>query len=164
MKNQKKKDIFESDSGEEEEEEEEEDEEQKEEGNEGDDEEEKEKEEKEEIEIKKKPKYISSIIDLKEDEENVPTKKKIPDTLYGIQILGLPYETTEYELRQMFSKFGTILKIYLPKYKNTNKNIGHCYIYFSTEEAATKSLEMNNKRVGKRYMEISLYNMRNIRS
>jgi hypothetical protein len=35
-----------------------------------------EKEEKEEIEIKKKPKYISSIIDLKEDEENVPTKKK----------------------------------------------------------------------------------------
>ena len=105
MKNQKKKDIFESDSGEEEEEEEEEDEEQKEEGNEGDDEEEKEKEEKEEkeeIEIKKKPKYISSIIDLKEDEENVPTKKKIPDTLYGIQILGLPYETTEYELRHIF--------------------------------------------------------------
>ena len=120
-----------------------------------------EEDKKEEKKNKKKPKYISSIIDLKEDEENVPTKKKIPDTLYGIQILGLPYETTEYELRQMFSKFGTILKIYLPKYKNTNKNIGHCYIYFSTEEAATKSLEMNNKRVGKRYMEISLYNMRN---
>ena len=115
----KKNDIFESDSGEEEEEEEEEDEEQKEEGNEGDDEEEKEKEE---IKIPKKPKYISSIIDLNENEENEPVKKKNQDKLYGIQILGLPYEATEYELRQMFSKYGNILKIYLPKYKNTNKN------------------------------------------
>ena len=154
----KKNDIFESDSGEEEEEEEEEDEEQKEEGNEGDDEEEKEKEE---IKIPKKPKYISSIIDLNENEENEPVKKKNQDKLYGIQILGLPYEATEYELRQMFSKYGNILKIYLPKYKNTNKNIGHCYIYFSSEESATKSLEMNNQRLGKRYLEISLYNMRN---
>ena len=108
----KKNDIFESDSGEEEEEEEEEDEEQKEEGNEGDDEEEKEKEE---IKIPKKPKYISSIIDLNENEENQPTKKKIQETLYGIQILGLPYETTEFELRQMFSKYGDILKITFTK-------------------------------------------------
>ena len=162
---EKKKDIFESSSDEEEEEEEEEDEEQKEEGNEGEDEEEDEKEKEKEIEEgiaeKPKPKYKSSIIDLNEDEENQPTKKKFQDTLYGIQILGLPYETTEHELRQIFSKYGNILKIYLPKYKNTNKNTGHCYIYFSTEESATKSLEMNGGRIGKRYMEISLYNMRN---
>ena len=110
---------------------------------------------------KKKHKYISRIIDINENEENVPTITKTQDTSYGIQILGLPYETTEYELRQMFSKFDNILKIYLPKYKNTNKNIGHCYIYFSTEKAAKKSLEMNNQKDGRRYMEISLYNMRN---
>ena len=125
-------------------------------------EEEEEKEEKKiPFEEKKPSKYKTNIIDLNENEENQPTKKKIQETLYGIQILGLPYETTEFELRQMFSKYGEILKIYLPKYKNTNKNIGHCYIYFSTEESATKSLEMNNQRIGRRYMEISLYNMRN---
>ena len=165
----KKSDIFDSDSAEEEEEEEEEEEqeekeekEDKEEKKEDENDEEEEKEEKEiPFEEKKPSKYKTNIIDLNENEENQPTKKKIQETLYGIQILGLPYETTEFELRQMFSKYGEILKIYLPKYKNTNKNIGHCYIYFSTEESATKSLEMNNQRIGRRYMEISLYNMRN---
>ena len=159
----KKNDIFDSDSAEEEEEEEEEEEqEQNEEKENSENDEEEEKKEKELIEeIKKPQKYKTNIIDLNENEENQPIKKKIQETLYGIQILGLPYETTEFELRQMFSKYGDILKIYLPKYKNTNKNIGHCYIYFSTEESATKSLEMNNQRIGRRYMEISLYNMRN---
>lgn len=156
----KKNDIFESDSEEEEEQEEEEeeedDEEQKEEKNEDENEDEKEVQE-----VKKKPKYKSSIIDINEDEENIETKKKPQNVFYGIQILGLPYETTEAELRQMFSKYGEILKIYLPKYKNTQKNIGHCYIYYATEESATKSLEMNNYRLGRRYLEISLYNMRN---
>ena len=142
-----------------EEEEEEDEQEQKEESKDGDEEEEKEVIEKEKK--PKQPKYHSNIIDLNEKEENQPTKKKGPETLYGIQIIGLPYETTEFELRQMFSKYGDIIRIYLPKYKNTNKNIGHCYIYFSTEESATKSLEMNNHRMGRRYMEISLYNMRN---
>ena len=161
----KKNDIFDSDSAEEEEEEEEEEEQEQNEEKENseNDEEEEEKEKEKELieEIKKPQKYKTNIIDLNENEENQPTKKKIQETLYGIQILGLPYETTEFELRQMFSKYGDILKIYLPKYKNTNKNIGHCYIYFSTEESATKSLEMNNQRIGRRYMEISLYNMRN---
>ena len=162
----KKNDIFDSDSAEEEEEEEEEEEQEEKEGKEekeeDENEEEEEKEEKEIVLEEKKPsKYKTNIIDLNENEENQPTKKKIQETLYGIQILGLPYETTEFELRQMFSKYGEILKIYLPKYKNTNKNIGHCYIYFSTEESATKSLEMNGQRIGRRYMEISLYNMRN---
>ena len=122
----KKSDIFDSDSAEEEEEEEEEEEqeekeekEDKEEKEEDENEEEEEKEEKEiPFEEKKPSKYKTNIIDLNENEENQPTKKKIQETLYGIQILGLPYETTEFELRQMFSKYGEILKIYLPKYKN----------------------------------------------
>ena len=159
----KKNDIFDSDSAEEEEEEEEEEEQEQNEEKENSEKDEEEEEKEKELieEIKKPQKYKTNIIDLNENEENQPTKKKIQETLYGIQILGLPYETTEFELRQMFSKYGDILKIYLPKYKNTNKNIGHCYIYFSTEESATKSLEMNNQRIGRRYMEISLYNMRN---
>ena len=154
----KNENIFESDSEEEEEEEEEEDdeEEQKEEGNEDDEE-----EEKEIKKDKKKPQYKSSIIDINEDEENEEPKKKSQNIFYGIQIIGLPYETTEAELRQLFSKFGDIIKIYLPKYKDTQKNTGHCYIYYATEESATKSLEMNNYRLGRRYLEISLYNMRN---
>ena len=94
------------------------------------------------------------------EEENIKTKK-VNNILYGILILGLAFETTESELKNVFSKYGEIVKIYLPKYKNTQKNIGHCYIYFSNEESAIKSLELNNHRIRNRYMEISLSNIRN---
>ena len=150
-------DLFESDGDDEESEEQE----QSENGLEGDDEEENEddenKKEKNKTSLKNK-----DIIDINEDlEEEKNKQKKSNNILYGILILGLPYETTELELKSIFSKYGQIVKIYLPKYKNTQKNIGHCYIYFEKEESAIKSLELNNHRIGKRYMEISLSNIRN---
>ena len=151
-----KKDLFDSDDEEEEQE-------QSENGLEGDDEEEKEEKDKDNEE--KSPKTKNNIINLDEEqdekeEENIPTKKS-NNILYGILILGLAFETTESELKNVFSKYGEIVKIYLPKYKNTQKNTGHCYIYFSKEESAIKSLELNNHRIRNRYMEISLSNIRN---
>ena len=162
MKANKKNDIFESDD--EEEEEEEPEEEQNENSLEDDDEEE--KEEKDDNENKKtKPKSITKnkkIIDIDEElEEEKDKPKKSNNILYGILIVGLPFETTETELKNIFSKYGEIVRVYLPKYKNTQKNIGHCYIYFSNEESAQKSLELNNHRIRNRYMEISLSNIRN---
>ena len=155
-------DIFESDD--EEEEEEEPEEEQSENGLVGDDEEE--KEQKDDNENKKtKPNSITKnkkIIDINEElEEEKDKPKKSNNILYGILIVGLPFETTETELKNIFSKYGEIVRVYLPKYKNTQKNIGHCYIYFSNEESAQKSLELNNHRIRNRYMEISLSNIRN---
>ena len=151
-----KKDLFDSDDEEEEQE-------QSENGLEGDDEEEKEEKDKDNEE--KSPKTKNNIINLDEEqdekeEENIPTKKS-NNILYGILILGLAFETTESELKNVFSKYGEIVKIYLPKYKNTQKNTGHCYIYFSKEESAINSLELNNHRIRNRYMEISLSNIRN---
>ena len=151
-----KKDLFDSDDEEEEQE-------QSENGLEGDDEEEKEEKDKDNEE--KSPKTKNNIINIDEEqdekeEENIPTKKS-NNILYGILILGLAFETTESELKNVFSKYGEIVKIYLPKYKNTQKNTGHCYIYFSKEESAIKSLELNNHRIRNRYMEISLSNIRN---
>ena len=151
-----KKDLFDSDDEEEEQE-------QSENGLEGDDEEEKEEKDKDKEE--KSPKTKNNIINLDEEqdekeEENIPTKKS-NNILYGILILGLAFETRESELKNVFSKYGEIVKIYLPKYKNTQKNTGHCYIYFSKEESAIKSLELNNHRIRNRYMEISLSNIRN---
>ena len=157
-------DIFDSDDDEEEEEKE--DQEESENGLEGDDEEEKEEKEDNENKktktkslIKNKNKNIIDINEVEEEEKDKP--KKTNNILYGILILGLPYETTEAELKNIFSKYGDIVRVYLPKYKNTQKNIGHCYIYFSNEESAIKSLELNNHRIRNRYMEISLSNIRN---
>ena len=147
-----KKDIFDSSDDDEEDEE---DKEKSENGLEGDN-----IEENEENETKKD--VNKNIIDLNEDIEEKNNKpKKVNNILYGILILGLAFETTELELKNVFSKYGEIVKIYLPKYKNTQKNIGHCNIYFSKEESAIKALELNNHRIRNRYMEISLSNIRN---
>ena len=164
----KYKDIFDSDDDDEEDEN----------GNDGDDEEEKEEKEKEKKDKKndqkqdkkeKKEEKENNEEDSKENnnednKKNLKTKniielneeKIFDNTLYGIFIMGLPYETTEIELKNIFSKYGDIIKIKLPKYQNTNKNVGHCYIYFNNEQSAIKSLELNRRKIGKRYMEISL--------
>ena len=68
--------------------------------------------------------------------------------------MGLPYKSTETDLKKLFSKYGDIVKIKLPKYQNTSKNEGHCYIYYNKEQSAIKSLELNKHKLGKRYMEI----------
>jgi RNA recognition motif-containing protein len=165
-----KKDLFDSDDEDEEEEEEKED------GVEGDDEEENEdnkedlkekktsKKKKEKEKEKQQSSSQNNTINLNENEnenedENEKEKSKpknIIKTLYGIYISGLPFETTEMELKNIFSKYGQIKKIKLPKYKDTNKNMGICYIYFDNEESAIKSLELDKHRIGKRYMDISL--------
>ena len=98
----------------------------------------------------------NNTINLKEEEDEQTKKKIFKDTLYGIFIMGLPYEATETELKNLFSKYGDIIKIKLPKYQNTSKNVGHCYIYYNNEQSAIKSLELNRHKLGKRYMEISL--------
>ena len=162
----KSKDLFDSDDEEEEEE------------NGQDEDVEEEKEEKDKKENEKKEKEIndedskdesnnqtqskdvllkSNTINLKEEEDEGEEKQKVfNDTLYGIFIMGLPYEATEFDLKKIFSKYGDIVKIKLPKYQNTNKNVGHCYIYYNNEKSAIKSLELDKHKLGKRYMDITL--------
>lgn len=99
------------------------------------------------------------------DQNKLDTKNKTQSNSsninYGIFILGLPYETTENELRALFSPYGEILKINLPRYQNTQRNVGYCYIYYATEEEAVRSLALNKHKIGKRYMEISLVKVTN---
>ena len=162
----KSKDLFDSDDEAEEEEN----------GQDGDDEEE--KEEKDKKENEKKGKEVndedskeeknnqtqykddlvnSNTINLKEEDDEEEDKQKVfNDTLYGIFIMGLPYEATEIDLKKIFSKYGDIAKIKLPKYQNTNKNVGHCYINYKNEKSAIQSLELDKHKLGKRYMDITL--------
>lgn len=88
------------------------------------------------------------------------TEKKQPkkESCNGIFINGIPYETTEDELRELFSKYGTIEIIKLPKYQDSGRNIGYCHIYYTSTESASKALEMDNYTIGKRYINVSLAN------
>ena len=131
-------------------------------------EEEKEKE-KEKEEQEKNPEIIN--IEEKEDKQNDKKKKdknkiknkkskelKSKEPCNGIFINGIPYETTEEELKELFSPFGEIEQIKLPKYQDSGRNIGYCHIYYTSVDSANKALELDNYTLGKRYLKISLAN------
>ncbi len=131
-------------------------------------------EEKEEIKKEGKKKTLTKVkkssknkkkeeLSREEEEEKpkeVKTKSNSINTeCNGIYISGIPYETKEEELDQLFSKYGKIEQIKLPKYQDSGRNIGYCHIYFSTSESAKKSLELDNYTLGKRYLKVSLAKM-----
>ena len=130
-------------------------------------EEEKEEEEKEKEEQEKNPEIIN--IEEKEDKQNDKKKKdkiknkkskelKSKEPCNGIFINGIPYETTEEELKELFSPFGEIEQIKLPKYQDSGRNIGYCHIYYTSVDSANKALELDNYTLGKRYLKVSLAN------
>jgi len=129
--------------------------------------EEEEIEEKEKEEQEENPEIIN--IEEKEDKQNDKKKKdknknkkskeqKSKEPCNGIFINGIPYETTEEELKELFSPFGEIEQIKLPKYQDSGRNIGYCHIYYTSVDSANKALELDNYTLGKRYLKISLAN------
>ena len=70
----------------------------------------------------------------------------------------IAYVTTEEELRELFSQYDNIDIIKLPKYQDSDRNIGYCHIYYSSPKSASKALELDNYTIGKRYINVSLAN------
>ena len=77
---------------------------------------------------------------------------------YFFILYSIPYETKEEDLKELFSPFGEIEQIKLPKYQDSGRNIGYCHIYYTTSESAKKALELDNYTLGKRYLKISIAN------
>lgn len=73
-----------------------------------------------------------------------------------IFLSGLSYETTEETLHEYFDVYGEIEKLNLPKYQDSQNNIGYCHITFTDSESAKNALEMNGKVVDNRYLEIEM--------
>ena len=131
-----------------------------------------EEEENEDYEEKEDNKKNPDIINIEEKDEDelLKSDKKIKEknkksnnkkqntSCNGIFINGIPYETTEDELKELFSPYGNIEQIKLPKYQDSGRNIGYCHIYYTTAESANKALELDNYTLGKRYLKVSLAN------
>ena len=88
-----------------------------------------------------------------EEEEN--NKSSILNkTLF---ISGIPYTTTEEELKSLFAQFGDITELKLPKYQDSSKNRGYGHITFKKNKSIKKALLQNNKLfIEKRYLTIEL--------
>jgi len=135
-------------------------------------EEEENNDEKEKEEEEEDGKESQEIIDINENKDDSKekkdkkknkkkekdNKKKENKSCNGIFINGIPYEATEDELREIFSPYGEIELIKLPKYQDSGRNIGYAHIYYSSPESASKALELDNYTMGKRYLNVSLAN------
>ena len=95
---------------------------------------------------------------LQKQKNNISHNKNDNNPCNGIFINGLPYETTEEELKELFSPFGEIEQIKLPKYQDSGRNIGYCHIYYKTIKSAKKALKLDNYVIGKRYIKVSFAN------
>ena len=118
-------------------------------------EEEEENEEKKPKKETKKNKKNKKISKKNNDNKNTINSN---ESCNGIFINGIPYETTEDELRELFSPYGDIELLKLPKYQDSGRNIGYCHIYYTSPESASKALELDNHTIGKRYLNVSLAN------
>ena len=90
-----------------------------------------------------------------EEKNKINNKKKTN----GIFISGIPYSTTEEELKNLFSKYGTIIEIKLPKYQDSGRNRGYCHIYYDSKKSAIKAIQLNNYTIGKRYITVEMAKM-----
>jgi len=56
-----------------------------------------------------------------------------------IFLSGLSYETTDEKLHEYFDVYGEIEKLNLPKYQDSQNNIGYAHITFTESEFAQKA-------------------------
>ncbi|VDK29922.1 unnamed protein product [Dibothriocephalus latus] len=68
----------------------------------------------------------------------LPTRKLLDG--YSIRVTNLPENTNEDDLRDIFSRFGQVIRIYPAKNKKTQMNRGFAYISYLTEEEAAEAI------------------------
>lgn len=56
----------------------------------------------------------------------------------SVFVSGIPYSTTEDELRAMFEKCGAIKSLKVPRYQDTGRNLGYAHIVFQKNKEAQK--------------------------
>ena len=74
----------------------------------------------------------------KQIEEQVEEQVENEITTKTVFVSGLPYETTEEELRQFFESCGVIKELKIPKYQDTGRNIGYGHITFKKKKSVKK--------------------------
>ena len=81
-------------------------------------------------------------------------ENQAPETERTVFVNGLSYESTEQDVSEFFSEIGEIEKINLPKYQDSDRNIGYCHVTFETKDQAEKSMEMDGKYLNGRYLKL----------
>lgn len=86
----------------------------------------------------------SDIIELSEDGQKISRKKpiKIKENVDActIYLENIKADATHETLSQIFSDFGTVVYVSIPKYKHNKANKGFAFIEYETEEQAKEAI------------------------
>lgn len=89
----------------------------------------------------------STMLQVSEDGTKVrrvtPIVEKLNIEECSVYIQGLPSDADHEWLIKMFTEFGPIAYVSIPKFKYNNKIKGFAFIEFETPEAAEKCLKVN---------------------
>ncbi|RHN48157.1 putative nucleotide-binding alpha-beta plait domain-containing protein [Medicago truncatula] len=76
-----------------------------------------------------------------------PEHKKGVSEPCRLFVLNLPYSTTEEELEEHFSQFGSVSQVHLLVHEVTKRSKGIAFIHFSVPEFAARALEESNNSI-----------------
>jgi len=94
------------------------------------------------------------------DDVNPVSKRRVANVLLqDIAVFGLPWASTDDEVREYFEKYGELAYCEVKKDRATGKSRGYGFIRFKTEEAAQEALKddhyINGRRVDLRHKKDS---------
>ena len=81
------------------------------------------------------------------------------ETLGIIRLRGLPYSCTEEDIRDFFRGFG-VLKDGIKRAVVGGKPSGECFVLFENKEEAISALNLNMEKIGQRFIELFVSNVR----
>jgi len=67
---------------------------------------------------------------------------------------GLPYTTTEADIRKLFEFYGPLGSVQLSRFPDSGNFRGLAFVCFESDEDAVKSLELDGFKIGNRYMRV----------
>jgi RNA recognition motif-containing protein len=70
---------------------------------------------------------------------------------------NLSYETTDYDLRSLFTQVGTVNEVALIKDRDTGSFKGFAFVTMNSQEEANKAIErFNGQSLGSRELKVNL--------
>ncbi len=100
--------------------------------------------------------------------DDKPKKAKIPDEFkhaaktniakefWSVFISGLPYDTTQTQLEEIFGlECGDIVSTFFPCFQDTGRSRGYAHICYKNRSGFAKALRLNGTTLGSRYLQVA---------
>ncbi|XP_010933999.2 phragmoplastin interacting protein 1 [Elaeis guineensis] len=71
-----------------------------------------------------------------------------------VVVSGMPYSTTEQQIRDLFSDIGPIQHLQLSRFPDSGNFRGLAFLTFQTEDIATNSLKLDGTKMGNRFVKV----------